>query len=114
MKPFLDETAVGQNESYTYQLFSVMIHSGSALGGHYYAYIWSFEKEKWFCFNDSSVTPVGHMSTQQAKKGVRDCLGESQSWHKLYNARQCLYNTVTVWTLPASFFFALESGLLIL
>lgn len=59
MRPFLDETAPGQGESHTYQLFSVMIHSGSALGGHYYAYIWSFEKERWLCFNDSSVTWVG-------------------------------------------------------
>ncbi len=24
---------------YVYELFSIMIHSGSAIGGHYYAYI---------------------------------------------------------------------------
>lgn len=43
---------------YNYELFSIMIHSGSASGGHYYAYIKDFDKNLWFCFNDSSVTEV--------------------------------------------------------
>ena len=30
--------------------------SGSAFGGHYYAYIRSFEDGKWYKFNDSTVT----------------------------------------------------------
>lgn len=43
---------------YIYDLFSVMIHSGSASGGHYYAYIKDFRNDKWLCFNDQSVSPV--------------------------------------------------------
>eukprot|EP01130_Rhizamoeba_saxonica_P016185 TRINITY_DN7432_c0_g1_i1.p1 TRINITY_DN7432_c0_g1~~TRINITY_DN7432_c0_g1_i1.p1 ORF type:complete len:1286 (-),score=382.09 TRINITY_DN7432_c0_g1_i1:31-3888(-) len=43
---------------YVYELFSILIHRGSALGGHYYAYVKSFEKDKWMCFNDSSVTTI--------------------------------------------------------
>lgn len=43
---------------YIYELFSIMIHSGSASGGHYYAYIKDFRTEKWLCFNDQIVTPV--------------------------------------------------------
>ena len=35
-----------------------MIHSGGAYGGHYYAYIKSFEDGKWYNFNDSSVTEI--------------------------------------------------------
>lgn len=35
-----------------------MIHSGSASGGHYYAYVKDFDKNLWFCFNDQSVTAV--------------------------------------------------------
>lgn len=42
----------------SYELFSIMIHSGSASGGHYYAYIKDFENGEWFCFNDQSVSPV--------------------------------------------------------
>lgn len=41
-----------------YELFSIMIHSGSASGGHYYAYIKDFSNGEWFCFNDTSVTKV--------------------------------------------------------
>lgn len=43
---------------YMYELFSIMIHSGSASGGHYYAYIKSFSNGQWYCFNDQSVSRV--------------------------------------------------------
>lgn len=43
---------------YCYELFSIMIHSGSASGGHYYAYIKSFTNGEWYCFNDQSVSRV--------------------------------------------------------
>ncbi|XP_049864801.1 ubiquitin carboxyl-terminal hydrolase 47 isoform X4 [Schistocerca gregaria] len=43
---------------YVYELFSIMIHSGSASGGHYYAYIKDFKKNEWFCFNDQIVTRI--------------------------------------------------------
>ncbi|KAL4466890.1 hypothetical protein ABPG74_010487 [Tetrahymena malaccensis] len=39
-----------------YELFSICMHSGGAYGGHYYAYIKSFEDNYWYKFNDSSVT----------------------------------------------------------
>lgn len=41
-----------------YELFSILIHSGGAMGGHYYAYIKSFEDKKWYNFNDSSVREI--------------------------------------------------------
>lgn len=43
---------------YTYELFAIMIHSGSASGGHYYAYIKEFDNNEWYCFNDQTVSPV--------------------------------------------------------
>uniref|UniRef100_A0A646QG70 Ubiquitin carboxyl-terminal hydrolase 47 n=1 Tax=Hemiscolopendra marginata TaxID=943146 RepID=A0A646QG70_9MYRI len=43
---------------YIYELFSIMVHSGSANGGHYYAYIKSFKDGHWYCFNDQSVTKI--------------------------------------------------------
>ena len=43
---------------YVYELFAIMIHSGSASGGHYYAYIKDFNSSKWYSFNDQTVTPV--------------------------------------------------------
>ena len=35
-----------------------MIHSGGALGGHYYAYIKDIETQKWYNFNDSVVREI--------------------------------------------------------
>lgn len=53
------KSILGNNPGpYNYELFSIMIHSGSASGGHYYAYIKEFENGEWFCFNDQSVSPV--------------------------------------------------------
>ncbi|CAI8044308.1 Ubiquitin carboxyl-terminal hydrolase 47 [Geodia barretti] len=55
------ELTVGQRMRrgpYVYELFSIMIHSGSAIGGHYYAYIKSFADKKWYCFNDQSVSKL--------------------------------------------------------
>ena len=41
-----------------YELYAIMIHSGGAYGGHYYAYIKSFEDGNWYEFNDQKVTPL--------------------------------------------------------
>lgn len=41
-----------------YELFAIMIHSGSASGGHYYAYIKDFESGNWYSFNDQTVSSI--------------------------------------------------------
>jgi ubiquitin carboxyl-terminal hydrolase 47 len=41
-----------------YELYAVLVHSGSAIGGHYYAYIKSFEDGKWYNYNDSNVSEI--------------------------------------------------------
>ena len=47
-----------QDGSFVYELYAVMIHSGSAIGGHYYAYIKDIETGKWYNFNDSVVREI--------------------------------------------------------
>jgi ubiquitin carboxyl-terminal hydrolase 47 len=47
-----------------YELFSVLIHSGSAMGGHYYAYIKSFEDGQWYNFNDTNVQLIPESDVQ--------------------------------------------------
>ncbi|KAI6196587.1 hypothetical protein M3Y94_01127100 [Aphelenchoides besseyi] len=54
---------------YIYELFSVMVHQGSATGGHYYAYIKNMDQQRWFCFNDSSVTKATVEDVQQTFGG---------------------------------------------
>jgi ubiquitin C-terminal hydrolase len=48
-----------------YELYSVLIHSGGAMGGHYYAFIRNFETGKWYKFNDSSVTEIKQSEIMQ-------------------------------------------------
>lgn len=43
---------------YVYDLYSILVHQGGAFGGHYFAYIKSFEDGNWYNFNDSNVTKL--------------------------------------------------------
>uniref|UniRef100_A0A7E4V7V7 USP domain-containing protein n=1 Tax=Panagrellus redivivus TaxID=6233 RepID=A0A7E4V7V7_PANRE len=49
-----------------YELFAIMIHQGSATGGHYFAYIKNLEQSQWLCFNDTQVMPV---DSEEVKQG---------------------------------------------
>ncbi|CAD5217046.1 unnamed protein product [Bursaphelenchus xylophilus] len=54
---------------YVYELFSVMVHQGSATGGHYYAYIKNLDQQKWMCFNDSNVNFASYQEVQRTFGG---------------------------------------------
>eukprot|EP00817_Percolomonadidae_sp_ATCC50343_P006605 CAMPEP_0117429958 /NCGR_PEP_ID=MMETSP0758-20121206/9486_1 /TAXON_ID=63605 /ORGANISM="Percolomonas cosmopolitus, Strain AE-1 (ATCC 50343)" /LENGTH=1154 /DNA_ID=CAMNT_0005217475 /DNA_START=13 /DNA_END=3473 /DNA_ORIENTATION=- len=72
MSPYLTtmEAYKDQNKiDYVYELYSVMIHSGSVNAGHYYAYIKDFESDNWYEFNDSRVSPI---TTDDIKKMYGD------------------------------------------
>lgn len=47
-----------ENEEYCYKLYSVISHIGTAESGHYITYLFSFEKCKWFLFNDEVITEI--------------------------------------------------------
>uniref|UniRef100_H2XYH9 Ubiquitin carboxyl-terminal hydrolase 47 n=1 Tax=Ciona intestinalis TaxID=7719 RepID=H2XYH9_CIOIN len=59
-----------QEGPYVYELFSIMIHSGSAAGGHYYAYIKSFENNRWHSFNDQIVSSITNLDIEKTFGGV--------------------------------------------
>lgn len=48
-----------KKESYIYDLYAVCNHSGSALGGHYTSFIKN-ANNKWYHFNDTSVSEVSN------------------------------------------------------
>ncbi|XP_036399322.1 ubiquitin carboxyl-terminal hydrolase 47 isoform X2 [Megalops cyprinoides] len=52
------ERTLKPKSSLTFELFSVMVHSGSAAGGHYYACIKSFSDGQWYSFNDQHVSKI--------------------------------------------------------
>lgn len=44
--------------NYPYYLHSVLVHDGGSDSGHYYAFIYDYEKNGWLRYNDASVTIV--------------------------------------------------------
>ena len=76
-----------------YELFSIMIHSGSAMGGHYYAYIKNFEDSKWYNFNDSSVREIEEKEITKVFGGETS----TSSWGITYsaNAYLLMYRKIT-------------------
>ena len=53
-----DADVILKNEGpWVYELYAVLIHSGSALGGHYYAYLRTGDG-KWYEFNDSTISAI--------------------------------------------------------
>jgi ubiquitin C-terminal hydrolase len=47
-----------RKNSYKYELYGICNHSGGALGGHYTSYVKN-ANDKWYHFNDTSVSEVG-------------------------------------------------------
>jgi ubiquitin carboxyl-terminal hydrolase 47 len=72
---------------YDYELFSIMIHSGSATGGHYYAYIKSFDTGQWYNFNDEKVTKLDRSDLSKA-------FGTSYSMYSSATAYMLLYRQI--------------------
>ncbi len=70
-----------------YELFSIMIHSGSATGGHYYAYIKSFDTDQWYNFNDEKVTKLD-------KCDISKAFGTSYSMYSSATAYMLLYRQI--------------------
>ncbi|XP_017842979.2 LOW QUALITY PROTEIN: ubiquitin carboxyl-terminal hydrolase 47 [Drosophila busckii] len=78
---------------YLYELFAIMIHSGSASGGHYYAYIKDFENHKWFCFNDQNVSPITQEDIQRSFGGPNGSY-YSSAYTSSTNAYMLMYRQV--------------------
>lgn len=69
---------------YVYELYAILVHRGTSMGGHYYAYIkvffsWNlpeltnlqpFSSGKWHCFNDSTVSVASKKDLEEAYGGA--------------------------------------------
>ncbi|XP_071112786.1 ubiquitin carboxyl-terminal hydrolase 47-like [Haliotis cracherodii] len=80
---------------YEYELFSIMIHSGSAAGGHYYAYIKSFKDGQWYSFNDQQVTRITYDDIRKTYGG--SSLGRgfySSAYASSTNAYMLMYRQI--------------------
>ncbi|KFM79478.1 Ubiquitin carboxyl-terminal hydrolase 47, partial [Stegodyphus mimosarum] len=79
---------------YVYELFSIMVHSGSANGGHYYAYIKSFKHGEWYCFNDAQVTRITYDDIQKTYGGGPTRGYYSSSYSSSTNAYMLMYRQI--------------------
>lgn len=79
---------------YIYELFSIMVHSGSAAGGHYYAYIKSFENGLWYSFNDQNVIQVSQNEIEKSFGGVMSSRITHSSFSSSTNAYMLMYRQV--------------------
>ncbi|KAH8345293.1 hypothetical protein KR067_007768 [Drosophila pandora] len=78
---------------YLYELFAIMIHSGSASGGHYYAYIKDFDSNEWFCFNDQNVSTITQEDIQRSFGGPNGSY-YSSAYTSSTNAYMLMYRQV--------------------
>lgn len=56
-----------------YELFSILVHTGGAYGGHYYNFTKSFETGAWYKFDDSTVTEVDVSEISEKVFGGNNC-----------------------------------------
>lgn len=55
--------------SLEYELFSILVHSGNALGGHYYSYTKDLKTKRWMHFNDEDVEEISEEKVRAAYGG---------------------------------------------
>lgn len=65
ISPFIQSETAGESNQKAadqlYELYSVLVHAGSAMGGHYSAYILGFKERRWYLFNDGEVREAEEM-----------------------------------------------------
>ncbi|XP_076039758.1 ubiquitin carboxyl-terminal hydrolase 47-like isoform X2 [Oratosquilla oratoria] len=78
---------------FVYDLFSIMVHSGSASGGHYYAYIKDLTTGEWYCFNDQSVSRITYDDIRKTYGGGSS-RGYYSNWSSSANAYMLMYRQI--------------------
>lgn len=49
-----------EDGEHEYELYNVVMHSGTAAIGHYFAYLKNFNDNSWYSFNDQRIHPVSN------------------------------------------------------
>lgn len=55
--------------NWKYSLFSILVHKGNAVAGHYFSYICPKLDGQWFVFNDDSVDSVDYLQAKKSSLG---------------------------------------------
>jgi ubiquitin C-terminal hydrolase len=81
-------------EPFVYELFSIMVHSGGASGGHYYAYIKSFKDQQWYSFNDQHVYRIMQDDIEKTFGGSSYGNSYYSSYSSSANAYMLMYRQI--------------------
>ena len=74
-----------KQDKYCYDLHAVLMHSGGAEGGHYYAFIRDREKDIWRKYNDEMVTEVSEKIVLQ--EAIGNSINPASAYFLIYVAR---------------------------
>ena len=79
-------TKMGNLDNLNYDLYGIIIHSGSAMSGHYFSLIKNFEKEKkWYKFDDRCVFEIKDINEyKKIISGNEKNLNDSTAYILLY------------------------------
>ena len=79
-------TKIGNLDNLNYDLYGIIIHSGSAMSGHYFSLIKNFEKEKkWYKFDDRCVFEIKDINEyKKIISGNEKNLNDSTDYILLY------------------------------
>jgi hypothetical protein len=89
MQPYLHLSSAEHNT--VYQLYAVLVHSGTAFGGHYYVYLRPDGGDAWHQFNDSFVEVADAVRALDENFGGADSLASIYATPKMYSAYMLFY-----------------------
>ena len=76
---------IGNIDNIEYNLYGIIVHSGGAMGGHYYSLIKNFEDEKWFKFDDRVVYEISNIDEfKKIVSGNENNFNDSTAYILLY------------------------------
>ena len=93
MRPFItldddDADADAAPISYEYELYAVLVHTGGASFGHYYALIKDLHADEWHEFNDATVRPIKETELLRAHGDPKaGTFGGTSAYMLLYRRR---------------------------
>ena len=80
-------TNIGNINNIEYNLYGIIVHSGGAMGGHYFSLIQNFESEekKWYKFDDRTVYEIGNIDEyKKIISGNENNMNDSTAYILLY------------------------------
>jgi ubiquitin carboxyl-terminal hydrolase 34 len=67
-----------------YELYAILVHSGTANAGHYFSYIRIPDNNRWFSFNDERVQEIAPSDIEKTFGGSGGASSAYVLYYRLY------------------------------